>query len=213
MKVIQTSSSEWIEHLVFLGALLRNPRSVGAIAPSSVRLARRVAQHVTSGSRVIELGPGTGVVTRELLTRTGASGTILAVDTDRTFVERLQRAWPEIDCVCASAETLPALAAERGWSGVDHIVSGLPFAVLPAATTRLIIDGVDRLLLAGGTFTTFQYAHTFRLPPAVAFRRDVTARLACEPTSQLVFRNVPPALVLSWHRPAHERGQAPLRGE
>ena len=44
-----------------------------------------------------------------------------------------------------------------------HIVSGLPFAVLPAATTRLIIDGVHSLLRRGGTFTTFQYAHSFRL--------------------------------------------------
>jgi phospholipid N-methyltransferase len=203
MKLIRTSSSEWREHLVFLGGLMRNPRCVGAIAPSSAQLARRVAQYVTPGSRVIELGPGTGVVTRELLARTGRTGTILAVDTDRTFVERLRLAWPEVDCVCASAETLPLLAAERGWADVDHIVSGLPFAVLPAATTRLIVDGVEKLLRRGGTFTTFQYAHTFRLPPASSFRRQVSAHLACEPTSQLVVRNVPPALVLSWHRRAH----------
>jgi phospholipid N-methyltransferase len=158
---------------------------------------------VTPGSRVIELGPGTGVVTRELLAGTGERGALLAVDTDRAFVERIRRAWPEIDCVCASAETLPLLAAERGWSDVDHIVSGLPFAVLPAATTRLIIDGVHRLLRQGGTFTTFQYAHAFRFPPAVTFRRQLSARLGCEPTAQLVVRNVPPAFVLSWRRLAH----------
>lgn len=203
MKTIRTAGSEWREHLEFLGALMRNPRSVGAIAPSSVQLARKVSQYVTPGSRVIELGPGTGVVTRELLARTGEGGALLAVDTDRAFVERIRRAWPEIDCVCASAETLPALAAERGWIDVDHIVSGLPFAVLPAATTRLIVDGVHSLLRCGGTFTTFQYAHSFRLPQSVAFRRQLSERLACEPTSQLVVRNVPPALVLTWHRLAH----------
>jgi phospholipid N-methyltransferase len=203
MKVIRTSSSEWREHLAFFGGLVRNPRNVGAIAPSSVQLARQVARHVTPGSRVIELGPGTGAVTRELLARTGETGTLLAVDTDRAFVERIRRAWPEVDCVCASAETLPALAAERGWTDVDHIVSGLPFAVLPAATTRLIVDGIEKLLRTGGTFTTFQYAHTFRLPPATSFRRQMTAHLSCPPTSQLVVRNVPPALVLTWYRQAH----------
>jgi phospholipid N-methyltransferase len=31
----------------------------------------------------------------------------------------------------------------------------------------------------------------------------VTEHLACQPTSQLVVRNVPPALVLTWHRQAH----------
>jgi len=203
MKLIRTSSSEWREHLVFLGALMRNPRNVGAIAPSSAMLARQVAKHVTPGSRVIELGPGTGVVTREVLARKGKSGTLLAVDTDRAFVERIRRAWPEVDCVCASAETLPRLAAERGWADVDHIVSGLPFAVLPAAATRLIADGVEKLLRIGGTFTTFQYAHTFRLPPAASFRRQMSAHLACQPTSQFVVRNVPPAVVLTWHRQAH----------
>jgi phospholipid N-methyltransferase len=105
--------------------------------------------------------------------------------------------------VCASAETLPLLAAERGWADVDHIVSGLPFAVLPAATTRLIVDGVEKLLRRGGTFTTFQYAHTFRLPPSASFRRQMSALLDCLPTSQLVVRNVPPAVVLTWHRRIH----------
>jgi phospholipid N-methyltransferase len=203
MKLIRATSSEWRDHLMFLAALMRNPRAVGAIAPSSAQLAKRVAQHISPGCRVVELGPGTGVVTRELVTRVGTRGAILAVDTDHEFVERIRRAWPEVDCVCASAETLPALAATRGWTDVDHIVCGLPFAVLPAATTTLIVEGVHQLLRHGGTFTTFQYAHTFRLPPAVAFRRQVTARLDCQPTSQLIVRNVPPALVLSWRR----RGQ------
>jgi phosphatidylethanolamine/phosphatidyl-N-methylethanolamine N-methyltransferase len=203
MKVIRASGSEWREHLAFLGALMRNPRSVGAIAPSSIHLARKLSQHVTPGSRVMELGPGTGAVTRELLARTGESGALLAVDTDRTFVEQIRRAWPGIDCVCASAETLPVLAAERGWADVEHIVSGLPFATLPAATTRLILDGVHQVLRVGGTFTTFQYLHAYRMPLAAAFRRELSVRLGGQPSSRAVFRNVPPAFVLSWRRLAH----------
>jgi phospholipid N-methyltransferase len=194
---------EWTGHLVFLGALIRNPRSVGAIVPSSVYLARRMVRDVAPASRVVELGPGTGVITREIIARKGESGSLLAIDTNRSFVDRLRRSWPGIDCVCASAETLPALAAERGWFEVDHIVSGLPFATLPAVTTRLILDGVRQVLRAGGSFTTFQYVHAFRLPPAAAFRRELSERLGCQPTVQLVVRNVPPALVLTWHRRAH----------
>src|SRR5512136_1763314 len=96
----------WTGHLLFLGALVRNPRSVGAIVPSSVHLARRMVTELAPGSRVVELGPGTGVITREILARTGQSGSVLAVDTDRAFVDRICRTWPDIDCVCASAETL-----------------------------------------------------------------------------------------------------------
>jgi phosphatidylethanolamine/phosphatidyl-N-methylethanolamine N-methyltransferase len=203
MKERLPSDPEWTGHLTFLGALIRNPRAVGAIVPSSVFLARRMVRDVAPASRVVELGPGTGVITREILARNGESGSFFAVDVNRAFVDRIRRAWPGIDCVCASAEILPALAAERGWPEVDHIVSGLPFATLPSATTRLILDGVQQVLRSGGTFTTFQYVHAYRVPSAAAFRRELSQRLGGEPSAQLVVRNVPPALVLTWHRRAH----------
>jgi phospholipid N-methyltransferase len=187
---------------MFLGALVRNPRTVGAIMPSSASLARRMVREVEPASRVVELGPGTGVITREVLARNGEGGSLLAVDVNRAFVDRLRRSWPGLDCVCASAEMLPLLAAERGWTHVDHIVSGLPFASLPASTTRLILDGVQQVLRVGGTFTTFQYLHAYRMSSAAAFRRDMSARLCCRPSSQLVVRNVPPAFILTWHRRA-----------
>jgi phospholipid N-methyltransferase len=190
----------WTEHVLFLRAMLRNPRSVGAIAPSSLYLARHMVMGIAGAEQIIELGPGTGVFTREIVNRVGPGGRVLAVDADRSFIDRLQRAWPQVDCVCASAETLPALAAARGISGVDHIISGLPFASLPTETTRRILDGVHETLRVGGTFTTFQYVHAYRMPAAVAFRRELSARLGSEPHSRLVLRNVPPALVLTWQR-------------
>jgi phospholipid N-methyltransferase len=192
----------WAGHLSFFGALIKNPRAVGAIVPSSASLARRMVLGVDPASRVVELGPGTGVITREILARNGATGSLLAVDVNRAFVEGLRRAWPGLDCVCASAEILPMLTAERGWPAVDHIVSGLPFASLPSATTLVILDGVDQVLRVGGTFTTFQYVHAYRVPSAVAFRRELSARLGSQPSAQLVVRNVPPAFVLTWHRQA-----------
>lgn len=197
------ADSAWPGYLVFLGALIRNPRAVGAVMPSSVQLARRMVRDVAPASRVVELGPGTGVITREILARNGPSGSFLAVDTNRAFVDGIRRSWPGIDCVCASAEILPALTAERGWMHADHIVSGLPFASLPVATTRLILDGVHQVLRVGGTFTTFQYLHAYQLPPASAFRRTLSALLGCQPSSQIVVRNVPPAFVLTWHRRSH----------
>lgn len=193
----------WTGHLVFLGALVKNPRAVGAIVPSSATLARRMVRDLTPASRVVELGPGTGVITREVLARNGERGSLLAVDVNRAFIDRLRRRWPGLDCVCASAEILPLLVAERGWGHVDHIVSGLPFASLPVSTTRLILDGVQQVLRVGGTFTTFQYLHAYKVPSAAAFRRDTSARLFSRPSSQLVVRNVPPAFILTWHRRAH----------
>jgi phospholipid N-methyltransferase len=194
------TSGRWTEHWLFLGAMLRNPRSVGAIVPSSPYLARHMVLGIAGAAQVIELGPGTGVFTGEIVRRVGPRGRVLAVDTNRSFVDRLQRAWPHVNCVHASAETLPALAAAHGMAVADHIISGLPFASLPAETTRRILDGVHQTLRVGGTFTTFQYVHAYRMQAAVAFRRELSARLGSDCRSALVVRNIPPALVLTWQR-------------
>ena len=55
------------EQLRFAGQMLRNPRSVGAVAPSSKRLARIMVAalgNLEPGSVILELGPGTGAFTR-----------------------------------------------------------------------------------------------------------------------------------------------------
>jgi phospholipid N-methyltransferase len=192
------------EHVLFLGRFLRNPRTVGAIAPSSRRLAREMVGGIDFERpvRIVELGAGTGAFTREIVERLGPEGRYLGVDIDAAFVARIRDRWPRIDCVCAPAETLPALAAERRLAPVDHIVSGLPFASLPGATSRSILDAIAATLRVGGTFTTFQYLHAYRLPPAVAFRREIRSRFGAGPSSTLVVWNVPPAYVLTWRRPA-----------
>jgi phospholipid N-methyltransferase len=138
------------------------------------------------------------VFTREIVGRLGPGARYLGVDVDPAFVERLQQRWPHVECVCASAESLPALVAERRLAPVDHIVSGLPFASLPGGTTRAILDAVGETLRAGGTFTTFQYVHAYALPPAVAFRREMRARLGAAEPKRVVVRNIPPAFVLTW---------------
>jgi len=191
------------DHLQLLGKFLRHPRTIGAVAPSSAALAREMVTLVGQGDaeRVAELGPGTGSFTREIVGRLGSRGRLLAVELDAAFVEGIRRRWPAVECVCASAEALPELAAARGLLPVDRIVSGLPFASLPEATTRTILDGIERSLRPAGTFTTFQYVHAYILPPAVAFRRELTRRMGAPPKATLVIRNVPPAWVLTWQRP------------
>jgi phospholipid N-methyltransferase len=147
---------------------------------------------------VVELGPGTGAFTRAIVPKLGPAARFLAIDIDPTFIETLRARWPRVDFVCGSAEQLPAFAAERGLSAVDHILSGLPFASLPAAITSGILDGIERTLRPGGTFTTFQYVNAYGMSAAVAFRQDLSRRLGGEPTRHLVMRNIPPAWVLTW---------------
>lgn len=187
------------DHFHLLGRFLRHPRTVGAVAPSSAVLARQMVAGLDfQHARVVELGPGTGSFTRAIVPKLGPSGRFLAIDIDPTFIETLRGRWPQVDFVCGSAEHLPAIAAERGLVPVDHILSGLPFASLPAAITRGILDGIERTLRPGGTFTTFQYVNAYGMSAAIAFRQDLSRRLGGEPARRLVMRNIPPAWVLTW---------------
>ena len=195
-----TSGPTLREHVLLFSRFLRSPRTVGALSPSSRALAEAMVDGVdlASSSHIVELGPGTGVFTAAIVERLGASTRFLTIDIDQAFVRQVQKRWPQIECVCASAETLEALAAARGMLPVDHIVSGLPFVSLPSAVTRHILENVARTLRPGGTFTTFQYLHGYGLPPAIAFRRGMDARMGAPCNVRLVLRNVPPALVLTW---------------
>jgi phosphatidylethanolamine/phosphatidyl-N-methylethanolamine N-methyltransferase len=192
------------EHMFFLSRFLRSPRTVGALTASSRALAQAMVHGVDLGcpGRIAELGPGTGALTATIVERLGLETRFLALDIDQAFVAQIQRRWPSIECVCASAEQLHVLAADRGMWPLDHIVSGLPFVSLPPPMTRLILESVASALRPGGTFTTFQYWHGYPLPQAAAFRRAMSEHLQGEPVVRFVARNFPPAVVLTWTKSA-----------
>ena len=147
------SRERWQDHWLFLTHFRKSPRTVGAIAPSSRRLARAMLDGLAlepgSALRLVELGPGTGAVTGEIASRLPADAACLAIDVDPVFSARVGTRWPRIDSVCDRAERLVEIARARNLLPIDHIVSGLPFASLPAASARAIVD-CDRVVVASG---------------------------------------------------------------
>ncbi|HVQ43238.1 MAG TPA: methyltransferase domain-containing protein [Vicinamibacterales bacterium] len=192
------------EHMLMASRFLRNPRTVGAVSASSRALAEAMVAGIPTDRpvTVVELGPGTGAFTGAIVERIAPGSKLLAIDLEPTFVERIRRRWPSVDCVCASAADLEKLVNERHMNPVDHVVSGLPFASLPVAMTREVLDGIEHTLRPGGSFTTFQYVHGYFMPPGRTFRREMSERMHAAPGRQLVLKNFPFAFTLTWTRPA-----------
>ena len=190
------------EHALLVSRFLRSPATIGAVAASSRTMARRMVEHLPADRplRIVELGPGTGPFTNAIVGRVHRDSRILAIDRERTFVEWVRERWPSVECVLASAEHLEELLAGRGLGAIDHVISGLPFASLPLAMTRRILDSLARTLRPAGTFTTFQYAHAFGLKSARLFRSQMDERMGGPPHRHLVWKNFPPAYVLTWTR-------------
>jgi len=190
------------DNLMFLGKFLRNPRNVGSVIPSSQALAREMARMVPVDPQaiVVELGPGTGALTRQVIAVLAPGERFLAIDIDAEFCANLHARWPGIDCECGSAADLPRMLETRRWPSVNHVLSGLPFASLPAAISRSILTAVGQSLVPGGTFSTFQYVHAYATPPAVKFRAQMADTLGSVVSRRLVVRNFPPAYVLTWKK-------------
>jgi phospholipid N-methyltransferase len=200
------------ESLRFLATFVRHPGSVGAILPSSRHLAERLAANLElrRGDLVLEYGPGTGPVTavldRLVHARTGVR--YLGVELNGGFVSVLRQRYPHLDFAHGSVVDVVSLLRERGLTQARYIISGLPFASLPREVQTGTIDGIRAVLAEGGEFRTFQYVHAFRLPAARRFRRLMAEHFPRCQRSAPVVRNLPPAYVLAWCRPARAEGAA-----
>lgn len=188
---------------LFVATAVRRPGLVGAIAPSSRRLAEVLASVVpTAGAPVvIELGPGTGVVTRAIRMRAPVGSRHVAVEADATLAADLRVHHPGVEVVCGDAVVLRRLLAERGIDGADVVVSGLPWSLFPPGKQAAILGQIRTVLAPTGVFTTFAYSHTRRLAGAQAFRRAIDDVFDEVLVSSTVWRNLPPAHTYVCRRP------------
>jgi phospholipid N-methyltransferase len=187
---------------VFLKRFLKDPRTVGAFAPSSSYLARKMLVEVEwkTGARVVEFGPGTGPFTELILQDLPKDAHYLGIELNRDFVTTLRARYPQAEFVEASVENLLELGRERNLLPIDHVVSGLPFASLPGEITERVLAATLESLRPGGTFTTFQYVHSYLLPPAIKFRRQMKRIFGPLHARRIEFRNLPPAMVFTWRK-------------
>ncbi len=201
------------DSLHFLGAFLRHPRTVGAVLPSSRFLAQALAGKLdlVAGDLVVEYGPGTGPMTAVIQAQLRPGLHYLGIERDAGFCARLRQRFPGLRFCEGSVEDVEHLLARHDLPRPRVIVSGLPFASLPAPVQDRVIAGTRRALRDDGEFRTFQYVHAYGLPSAVRFRRAMAARFAHFQRSRPVLRNVPPAYVLTY-RPLRQREES-ARGQ
>lgn len=182
--------------LLFLGQTARRWRTVGAIAPSGGPLARTMARkigHLADGQVIIELGPGTGVITKALVARYPRNP-VLAVEINEPFIAPLRKEFPPVTVVQGCASQLTAHLAQHGRTpdDVGAVVSGLPLLTLPGDLPQLILASVASVLRPGRPYVQFTYSER-------AWRRFDAAGFERLP-SRRVWLNLPPASVLHFVR-------------
>jgi phosphatidylethanolamine/phosphatidyl-N-methylethanolamine N-methyltransferase len=177
----------------FLRGLFARPRNVGAIAPSSPELAKAIADQIDPErpGPVLELGPGTGVVTAALIARGIAASRITAIEYDAEFVSLVASRFPDIRIVQGDAFDLPATLGLNGHESFAGIVSGLPLLNHAPARRQGLIEAALARLPGGAPFVQFSYGMT----PPIAAPADTEVTLAA-----FIWRNLPPARVWVYRR-------------
>jgi phosphatidylethanolamine/phosphatidyl-N-methylethanolamine N-methyltransferase len=186
---------------LFLKRWLRRPFAVGAVVPSGPLLAAAVARRTVAEiagreGHVIELGAGTGEVTKALLAA-GIPGDRLAlVERDPELVAFLRRHFRGPKIIEGDAARLTRLLAAQKVERVAAVVSSLPLLSLPGDVVNGIVHGVFEALPRGAALIQFTYG------PAPPIPRGLRKNLHLVGAhGRRIWRNVPPAVVWTFRRP------------
>jgi len=186
---------------LFLKRWLRRPFAMGAVVPSGRLLAEAMARATLAAlegqpGHVVELGAGTGEVTKALLAAGIAPERLTLVERDGELAAFLRRHFPGPRIIEGDAVRLPRLLADNGVARVAAVVSSLPLLSLPAEIVKGIVEGIFEALPRGAALVQFTYGPT---PPVPRGLRQ-SLRLAGT-RGHRIWRNVPPAVVWTFRRP------------
>lgn len=180
---------------------LKNPLRTAAVVPSSVELADAMISELPEGTRrVIELGGGTGAITRELLAAGIRANQLLVLELNEELHSHLHARFPGVHVVLGDARSLPELAGSCGFlddGPADAIVSGLGLLAMPPSLQEQIITAAFQCLRAEGVFIQFTYGPAAPIADSVV--RQMKLRVH---RGEFVLRNVPPATVYVYARHA-----------
>jgi phosphatidylethanolamine/phosphatidyl-N-methylethanolamine N-methyltransferase len=180
-------ASGFREGFGFLKAWLRQPKSVGSVWPTSAPMARRMAGVIdlSSGLPVLEVGPGTGTITKAILQTGLPHDRLWSLEYSNEFAARLKARYPTAHVIEGDAFELAKSLGAACPKLFDSAISALPLLNFPLETRISFVEQVLDLLPAGRPLIQFSYGPKSPVPPGLG--RYKVRRVG------MVLRNIPPA--------------------
>ena len=173
---------------MFIHELVKNPGCIGAICPSSQKLARCMVSRIdtTQEGLVVELGAGTGVITQALLDHGVKPENLVVIEFADNFYLHLKERFPQLNIIHGDAAQLRDLLPAN--AQINTIVSSLPLISLPPPVRQAIVSQWQSLLCETGQVVQF----TYNLK-STYWRKDIHTTHYEE---EFVWANIPPAKVM-----------------
>ena len=190
------SLAERIEDEVrFFRTWAANPIKMGAVSPTGRTLAKLMVRHANPdrGGHVLELGPGTGVVTQALIDAGIPAERVVCVEYDAGFFRLLRERFPTANIIRGDALDLDRTLGSFREVTFSAALSGIPLLNLPKAKRVPYLEDLLDRLAPGGAVAQLSYSF---VPPQEA----VPGRLTVEKSKWVTF-NLPPGRVWTYRRP------------
>lgn len=172
---------------MFFRRWLANPLQMGSIVPSSPALCSRVVRHIAraEGEAVLELGAGTGVISRALLGGGVPPERLIVVEIVPDMANHLRRILSGAMVIEGDARRLPDLVPPHWHGRIGTVVCGIPLVLLPKPEQRRFIDAIQAVAPDRG-FLHYSYCATSPLPArhhGLSARREAWTPLNFPPAS------------------------------
>lgn len=184
----QSPANSFKDSLRFLRVLLAHPRQIGAIAPSSGGLARAMAAEIdiTQAGPILELGPGTGALTRGILARGVSAERLTLIEYDPALAKSLAGNFSGARVICADAFDLAKALEGQALQPFAAAISGMPLLNFSRELRDRLLHALFERLAPGAPFIQFSYGLQPPIPPTA----EIVVRRAA-----VVWMNLPPARV------------------
>ncbi len=150
---------------LFFRRWMANPLQMGSIVPSSPALCRRIVAQTryADDEIVVELGAGTGVISRALIDGGLPPERLSVVEIVPDMADHLRAALPGVNVVQGDARRLPNLIPQDFHGRIGTVVVGIPLVLLPFAEQKRFIDAIEAVAPGRG-FILYSYCVTSPLP-------------------------------------------------
>jgi phosphatidylethanolamine/phosphatidyl-N-methylethanolamine N-methyltransferase len=184
------------DYALFFGLWLQKPLQIAAVTPSSKRFACVMAELVdfSRPGPVLELGAGTGGLTRGLLEAGCPAERVIALEREPRLAAALRRSFPGISTIVGDATALAEHLARNGVDQLCAVVSSLPIKWFSVAEQRQVVAPCLARLGSGGCF--LQMTNAFTSPIAIGPLGIAGKRVAH------VWRNLPPSQIWAYFTPS-----------
>ena len=178
--------SSALEKIRFIGQWISAPLKTGAITPSSKALAHAMVDEIPHHEGpIIELGPGTGVMTEVMIERGIKPEQIYAIEYSEDFAEKLRKNFPAVNIIHGDAYKMDALIGDalKDNPAIATMCS-LPLFTQSLEQRQSLFEQSKALSEKGAPFILFSYAHKSPIPCPEGYKLV---------KSPWVKKNIPPA--------------------